>query len=229
MTIRLLLCLFLLIPFLGYAQAPDSTTVIKRLQFGPVGGSMEYEVSFTPGASVETFAGPSFGVGLRYFDNKIVGFQAELSYTKAGWRENINPAYSSTGEFTSLYERQTQYAELLILTQMSIGNGIIQPMLQAGPYLSFPIGESESIPAEYIAPDTASPLYYDLELPFRINYGAQVGVGLNLEFGPLTVQAEGRYLVGFSDLIRTGTTIASSSRRQGLGGHVGIFWALPGR
>jgi len=203
--------------------------VIKRLQFGLVGGSMEYEVSFTPGANVETYPGTSFGVGLRYFDNKIVGFQAELSYTNSGWRENIDAVYSSTGEFTSLYERQTQYVELLILTQMSIGNGIVQPMLQAGPYLSFPIGETESIPAEYIAPDTSPPFYYDLELPFRVNYGAQIGVGLNLELGSITVQAEGRFLVGFSDLIRTGTTIASSSRRQGLGGHVGVFWALPGR
>lgn len=190
---------------------------------------MEYEVDFTPNADVEAFAGTSFGVGLRYFDNKLVGFQAELSYTNAGWRENINSAYSSTGEFSSLYERQTQYAELLILTQLSLGNGFIQPMLQAGPYLSFPIGETESIPAEYVTPDTTSPLYYNLDLPFRVNYGAQVGVGLNIELGPLTVQAEGRYLVGFSDLIKTGTTVAASSRRQGLGWHLGAFWALPGR
>ena len=226
MTIRLLIFLALLAPITSFAQAPDSTTTINRLQFGLVGGGMDYEVDFTPGASIEPLAGTSFGVGLRYFDNKLVGFQAEFSYTNAGWRENINPDYSSTDEFSSLYERKTPYAELLILTQLSIGNGVVQPMLQAGPYLSFPIGETESIPAEYVAPETNVPLYYDLDLPFRVNYGAQVGVGLNIELGPLTIQAEGRYLVGFSDLIRTGTTIASSSRRQGLGWHLGAFWAL---
>lgn len=225
MILRLLPLLFL-VPVVGFAQANDSTAVIKRLQFGPVGGGMNYEVEFTPGASVEPFAGTSFGAGLRYFDNKLVGFQAELSYTNAGWRENIDAEYSSTGEFTSLYERQTQYAELLILTQLSIGNGFIQPMLQAGPYVSFPVGETTSIPSEYVAPDTTSPLYYDLDLPFRINYGTQIGAGLNVEIGPLTIQAEGRYLIGFSDLIKTGTTVAASSRRQGLGWHVGAFWAL---
>ncbi|MGK0451820.1 MAG: hypothetical protein ACJAXE_002491, partial [Neolewinella sp.] len=44
--------------------------------------------------------------------------------------------------------------------------------------------------------------------------------------GPITVQVEGRYLIGFSDLFKTGTTVASTSRRNGLGGQVGVFWAL---
>jgi len=65
-----------------------------------------------------------------------------------------------------------------------------------------------------------------LELPNRLNYGAIVGAGVNLELGRLTIQLEGRFLVGFSDLFKTGTTVAASSRRTGLGGQVGVFWEL---
>ena len=128
--------------------------------------------------------------------------------------------------FATDYERKINYAEVLILTQLSIGKGVIQPMIQAGPYLSFPIGDSESIPVGFDVPESTPPEYYGLEFPNRLNYGAIIGAGLNLELGSLTVQVEGRYLVGFSDLFKTGTTVAASSRRTGLGGQVGVFWAL---
>ncbi|MFK8165442.1 MAG: porin family protein [Lewinella sp.] len=216
------LCLFLTF-FLSLSlcgQPPDSIPVINRLQIGVGGGVMQHEVDFTPSANVEAIQGTSFGVGLRYFDNNLVGFQAELGISSAGWQENLDTLFSS------LYERKITYAEILILSQLSIGKGAFQPMIQGGPYLSFPLQDEESIPSEYVPPVTNTQLYYDFELPFRVNYGLQIGVGFNLELGPITIQADGRYLIGFSDLIKTGTTIASTSRRAGIGGHVGVFYAL---
>ncbi len=201
-------------------QQRDSVKAVNRLQIGVGGGFMQHEVDFTPAANVEALQGTSFGIGLRYFDNHLVGFQAELGISSAGWKENLDDSFSS------LYERSITYAELLILSQLSIGKGAFQPMLQGGPYLSFPLQDKESIPAEYVEPVTTLPQYYNFELPFRVNYGLQIGVGFNLEFGPITIQADGRYLIGFSDLIKTGATIASTSRRGGLGGHVGVFYAL---
>jgi hypothetical protein len=201
-------------------QQRDSVPAVNRLQIGVGGGFMQHEVDFTPAANVEALQGNSFGIGLRYFDNHLVGFQAELSITNAGWKENLDTS------FTTRYERKTTYAELLILSQLSIGKGAFQPMIQGGPYLSFPLQDKESIPTEYVAPVTTQPLYYEFELPFRVNYGVQIGAGFNLELGPLTIQADGRFLIGFSDLIKTGTTIASTSRRKGLGGHIGVFYDL---
>ncbi len=218
--IRLLPLLFFL-PFSCLAQtASDSTETYHRLQFGLAFGSMNHEVNFTPSATVEPFSGENYGVGLRYFDNKLVGFQAELSLSQAGWRENIDTSYAT------LYERRFSYAELLILTQLSLGNGTVQPLLQAGPYLSFPLSDAFDLPPGYVAPERTLPNYYEADFPFRINYGVQIGAGLNVELGPLTIQAEGRFLAGFSDLLKTGTTVASTSRRQGLGWHVGVFWAV---
>lgn len=210
----------LLLPALLAGQSPDSTAVIKRFQLGGGFGVMQHDVDFTPSTNTNMLTGQRYNLSLRYFDNKLVGFQAEVSLTNAGWRETIDPLFSSD------YERKISYAEVLILTQLSVGNGFLQPMLQAGPYLSVPISESESIPAEFEVPDSNPPEYYGLELPGRLNYGVIIGAGLNLELGPVTVQLEGRYLLGFSDLFKTGTTVASTSRRTGLGAQVGLFWAF---
>lgn len=221
MIIRLFTLLFLL-PLTAFSQeAKDSAVTVNRLQFGLVLGSMNHEVNFTPNASIEPLMGANYSISLRYFDNNLVGFQAELGISQAGFQEDIDPT------FTSLYERKTDYAELLILTQLSIGKGFIQPMLQAGPYVSFPLKDSFQLPEGFVDPETTVlPLYYEFESPFRVNYGVQIGLGLNIEIGPLTIQGDGRYLAGFSDLLKTGTTIASTSRRQGLGWHVGVFWAV---
>ncbi|MEM9260837.1 MAG: porin family protein, partial [Bacteroidota bacterium] len=181
------------LPWILAGQVTDTTEVIKRLQVGAGYGIMQHEVAFTPNAAVEALSGSSIGVHLRYFDNALVGFQAEVSYVTSGWKEEIDPSFSS------LYERQTNYVELQLMTQLSIGKGVIQPMLQAGPYLSIPLSEEEQLPPEYLAPeDPALPPYYGLELPFRLNYGLQAGAGLNVELGPLTIQVEGRYLTGFN-------------------------------
>jgi len=201
-------------------QTVDSVKTINRLQFGVHFGVMEHEVEFTPSRTVEALQGNSFGVALRHFDNKLVGFQAELSYVQAGWKENIDP------DFATLYERSVSYAELLILTQVSIGKGTIQPLLQAGPYVSFPLSDSEKIPEDYVDPGGTLPQTYGLDFPSRINYGARVGVGLNVELGPLTLQLDGRYLAGFSDLFKNGETVVATSRRGGLGGHVALFYTF---
>lgn len=210
-------------PVILVGQSLDSITVIKRFQLGGGFGMMQHDVSFTPSVNTDKLNGERYNLSLRYFDNKLVGFQAEVSLTNAGWRETIDTLFASD------YERKITFAEVLILTQLSIGNGVVQPMLQAGPYLSIPLSESESIPAEFEIPDSNPPAYYGQKFPSRLNYGAIIGLGLNLELGPITVQLEGRYLVGFSDLFKTGTTAVSTSRREGLGGQVGVFWALPKR
>lgn len=202
------------------AQVPDSSAAISRFQLGVVYGQMDHEMSFTPASDVEPLRGTEFGVALRYFDKKLVGFQAELSLVEAGWREVLDTS------FTSLYDRSIRYAELQILTQFSFGNGVIQPLLQAGPYLAIPLSEEENIPTEYDPGEPVLAPVYGFEFPFKLNYGLRIGAGLNVELGPVTLQLDARYLIGFNDLVRTGDTQVATSRRAGIGGHGGLFWAF---
>ncbi|THH36493.1 porin family protein [Neolewinella litorea] len=210
------LTVLLLLPHWVLAQA-DTVVDYRRLQLGVVAGQAYQEVDFTPNADVNTIVGRNFGVALRYFDRQLVGFQAELSYDQAGWREDLGAA--------GPYERQIDYAELLILTQFSVGRGIVQPLLQLGPYLSVPLAERESLPPTYDPTTQPVNAYYGRGLPFRINYGLQAGLGFNLEFGPVTLQIDGRYRQGFSNLIKPGESQASTSIRRGFGGHAGFFYA----
>ena len=80
---RLIFVLSLLISVTSI-QGQDSTQVINRLQFGIGAGQLSHQVDFTPAAAVETLNGITAGVNLRYFDNKLVGFQAELNFAEAG-------------------------------------------------------------------------------------------------------------------------------------------------
>lgn len=219
---RTILLFFLI--FVSWARPPvlcgqaDSTT-FKRLQFGLVGGQYNHDIDFTPNAAVVTLPDLRYGLALRYFDKQLVGFQAEVTYEGAGWQENIQ-------ELPERYERRTDYVDVQILTQFSVGRGLVQPMLQAGPFISFPIAEEEVIPAGYdpeLAPENA---YYGRELDWRVNYGLRAGVGLNFEIGRATLQIEGRYLQGFSDLIRPGVTQATTSRREAYGVQFGLFYAV---
>ncbi|MBC6994453.1 outer membrane beta-barrel protein [Neolewinella lacunae] len=211
-----------LLPFLlaGTAVAGQSadSTAVRRLDVGLSYAYWQHEVDFTPSAEVEALPGTTYGLALRYFDNRVVGFQAELNYVNAGWRETLDT------NFTSLYERRTEYLELLLLTQLRIGRGVVQPILQAGPYFSVPLAEEESIPAEYVPGDGVLPEYYGFAFPFRLNYGLQAALGVNVALGPLTLQLEGRYLTGFNDVVKTGTTTAVISRRRGFGGRVGVLY-----
>ncbi|NJC27958.1 porin family protein [Neolewinella antarctica] len=205
--------------------AQRDSSDVRRLEVGVGFGVLDHNVDFTPAVSDVAIRGNNYGLVLRYFDNRLVGFQAELSYVEAGWREDLeDPA---TGEnFATQYARSTEYVELMMLTQFSVGRGAVQPLLQAGPYLSVPVGESEDIPAGYVRPETTPEVIYGYEIPFRLNYGVQIGAGLNVRLGPVTVQAEGRYLIGFNDLVRTGETRAAISRRVGYGARVGVLYAL---
>jgi len=115
----------LLLPAFLTGQTVDSTTVIKRFQLGGGFGIMQHDVDFTPSANTSQLTGQRYNVSLRYFDNNLVGFQAEVGLTNAGWQETIDTL------FTTNYERKIQFAEVLILTQLSIGKGVVQPMLQA--------------------------------------------------------------------------------------------------
>ncbi len=210
------LLLFLALPQVLSAQT-DSLD-FRRLQLGVVAGYAVHEVDFTPTADVQTLPGQSLGVALRYFDKQLVGFQAELAYETAGWQERY-------GE-TTVYERRHDYIDLQLLTQFSVGRGAVQPMLQVGPYLSVPVADQESLPTDFDPEADPPNTYRGRELPFRLNYGLRAGLGLNIELGPVTVQLDGRYLQGFSNLLKPGQSQVATSIRRSYGGHVGLFYAL---
>ena len=211
---------FALLPFSnGIIAQQDSLTT---LAFGFGGGAFSSQVNLTNTLRAENdilmVNGVQLGGSLRYFNNKIVGFVGEVNYSQGGWAE-------SADSLTGNYSRQFDYLELQILTQFAFGRKAIRPILQAGPYVSFPIAQSDEVPSDFPIPDEEN--YYGVELPFRVNYGLSVGAGIYLALGPIGVQLEGRAIFGVSDLVKSGSLGVSTSRRQAFGGRVTVFYELP--
>ena len=105
---------------------------------------------------------------------------------------------------------------------MAIGRGGVQPVIQAGPYVSAPVGEAET-PEGLVATEGT---YYGQELPFRLNYGLAAGVGVYVRLDKVAVLLEGRITQGLSDLVRSGTLGVSTARRQSVGGGVTVLYRI---
>lgn len=174
------------------------------------------QITFDPARLVDYLPGSSLYLVVRHSDLPLVDFQGELGLEQSGWQEYIDT-------LGGWYSRQQTAITLQVFTQLSIGRSWLQPILQAGPYLSAPIGNTEQLPAGFTpGPESV----YGQPLPFRLNYGLIGGLGFELHFSRISLQASGRYRQGFSDIIRLDRELLSSSRRDGFGAQATLFYRL---
>ncbi|MEO0626696.1 MAG: porin family protein [Bacteroidota bacterium] len=199
-------------------SAQRATDFVPELEVGFGVGTWASEVEFTPEVMQEPLTGINLGLSLRYFDRKSVGFMAELNYDQGGWQEVQD---SVDGD----YRRSIDFLTTQLFTQLSFGRGLIRPVIQGGCYVSFPISDTEEIPVGFDLGND-DPSYYQQEYSGRITYGLVFGGGFYLNFGLVSVQLEGRYLAGFSDLFRPGSTQAETSRRRSAGFRVTGFYRI---
>lgn len=207
------LCIVLLAGCTALLAQRDS---LESLHLGLQVGYAYNQVSFDPVRTVDYLPGSAVYLVVRHSDLPLVDFQGELGWEQAGWQEFID----TVGGW---YSRQQTHITLQLLTQLSIGRSWLQPVLQAGPYLSAPIGNRETLPPGLEPAPTA---VYGQPLPFRFNYGLIGGIGFELHFGRISLQATGRYRQGFSDVIKLDRELLSSSRRDGFGATATLFYRL---
>ncbi len=203
---------FFLLSVLHAAAQRDS---LEQLEAGLHGAYHLNQVAFSPRAEQEFLPGWTVALVVRHFNQRTVGVQAELGLEQRGWREP-GPAGAEA------YERRLTFATLQLLTQVAVGRGRIRPVIQAGPYVSAPIMDSEN--PEGLPPSNDS--YYGQALPFRLNYGLAAGLGLYVRLDKMAFLLEGRATQGLSDLIKTGTLGVSTARRQSAGGAVTVFYRI---
>ncbi len=192
---------------------------LRTLEIGVLAGRWYNELDTSPGIEQASLEGDVYGIALRYFSNRFVGFQAEIVREGGGWQQTIDT-------FAVDYRRELDYLTFQILTQVAPTRGTFRPLIQAGPYVSIPIGEKEFLPPGYEAPPPETLTYFGRPIDFRINYGLVVGGGLYLSLGRIGIQAEGRYLFGLSDLIRPGESQAATSRRVAYGGRLVVWYGF---
>jgi len=201
-SVRILFLLLLLLPLASaHAQVGEYRNDIT---FGVTGGYVMNRVSFNPTVKKTWKEGESVGLTFRYTCEKyfsaICAIQAELNYANMGWKEDIEPEYS-----TDTYYRDMRYIQLPIFARLSWGreyNGLLFGFM-IGPQISYCFDETEhySSPWEGQKRPNNVTAQYGKAVENRFEYGLTGGLSLELS----TKRAgrfilEGKYYYGLSDI-----------------------------
>jgi hypothetical protein len=177
----------------------DSTGFQPQTYLGFQYGTNWNEVRFSPQINQDYLQGQRLAAILRHTSEKHLGIQLELAYDQRGWSESID-------SLSTNYTREISYIELAAFTHISIGAGAVRPLILLGSYLSYPLQEIESIPADW---DSSRALYYGQPLPERLQYGLAGGLGVELVLEKISFQIDGRYRSALGGIFATGDELVN--------------------
>ena len=154
-------------------------------------------VSFKPNVKATVFTGEKldYGLVLKYFDNKWIGFQGELNFTQSGY----NRPYRSTTD-TAQLRQVNNYIELPIFLQLHINLAGVYLHVNAGCYASYLLSSKQGV-------DTTGTMvlynyHFNILRDNRFDYGLIGGAGLSHEFRWGVIQVEARISYGYADLYK---------------------------
>jgi len=191
---------FLFIIFPAKAQVGEYRS---DLAVGVSGGYVMNRMDFSPSIKQDWKPGMTLGLTARYtcerYFTAICAVQAELNYANLGWKENIEPEYS-----TDTYSRDMHYVQLPVFARMAWGRERkgLQFFILAGPQLNFFLAQTEhySSPFNGLPRPNSVNMQYGKDVENRFEYGITGGAGLELSTAIGHFQLEGRYYFGLSDI-----------------------------
>lgn len=175
---------------------------VPHISIGAHGGAMISKVSFSPSIPQKWQMGPTFGVSLRYAEERLVGIRAELNFTQRGWSEDFEESPLS-------YIRSLQYISLPIMTHIYFGSSRCKCFFNLGPEFSFLLGQSTSSNFDYTNPTADKDWPIDkrmteqltTEVKNKFDYGICVGVGCEYYLKPRnSIYIEFRYYYGLGNI-----------------------------
>lgn len=170
-----------------------------NFSIGLSGGVNFGNVDFSPRIKQGYLVGPQAGFTARYISEKyfsmICGIQAEVNYSRRGWKEVIE---NDSGDS---YHRSMDYIEVPLLAHMAFGkeygNGA-RFILNLGPQIGFLVGEKETHAIPSIQKEQ-----YGKAAENSFDYGLIGGGGVEIRTGIGHFLLEGRYYFGLSDFFNT--------------------------
>lgn len=154
-------------------------------------------ISFKPDVKAVIFTGErlDYGLVLKYYDNKWIGFQGEFNVTQRGY----NRPYRSTSD-TSQLRRVNNYVELPIFLQLHINLAGVYLHVNAGCYAAYMISAKQGV-------DTSGSMIltnyqFNILRDNRFDYGLVGGAGIGHEFRWGVIQVEARFSYGYADLYK---------------------------
>lgn len=197
---------FYIISFIFVLVAPVRAQVGEYrsdLAVGVSGGYVMNRMDFSPSIKQDWKGGMTLGFTARYtcerYFTAICAVQAELNYANLGWKELIEPEYSS-----DTYSRDMHYLQIPVFARMAWGRERrgLQFFVMAGPQLNFFLSDREhySSPFAGLPRPNSVNMQYGKEVENRFEYGITGGAGMELSTAIGHFQLEGRYYFGLSDI-----------------------------
>lgn len=202
------------------------------LSVGPGAGVLMNTVSFTPKVKQSPKLGITTGITARYicerYFNMICGFQTELNYAQAGWKENVDP----TAE-TYTYQRTVHYLQMPLMAHLGFGRerGGAKGFLNIGPQLGYCIGETENRGGDWTNHDRKMSYnhatdQHDHPIQKKFEYGIVGGLGLEVSTKKgHRFLLEGRYFFGLSSIFNDSKKdVFSRSANSGISAKVSYLF-----
>jgi len=110
---------------------------------GPSRGATMSTVTLVPKLVDKLYSmGESVGISTRYISENHFGFQLDLNYFEAGWKEDL---YGTKKASDYSYARNLEFVEIPFLMHAYTGSKAFRMFLNIGPKLSYLLSESEKM------------------------------------------------------------------------------------
>ncbi len=187
------------------------------MSVGVNGGYVMSSVGFTPKVNQKMHGGMTAGVSFRYvcekYFNTICSVQAEVNYSKIGWKEDIldindapvmNPLTGAAEE----YSREMNYIQIPVFAHLAWGREEkgMQFFFQAGPQVGIYLSESTKATYDLAHPnldDRANTTVAQETMPVENKFDYGIAAGLGMEYSHKKAghfQIEGRYYYGLGNI-----------------------------
>lgn len=177
----------------------------SRIYVGGHAGVDLSRVTFTPGVNQNFLAGANAGINFRYIEEKHFGFIVEANWEQRGWKEDFE-------ELPYSYSRTVNYIQIPFLAHIYFGNRG-KFFINAGPSVSFVLGESTSANFDYNNVDEITDLdthisyQYSLPVHQKVDYGISGGIGGEFSINTRnSLYIDARFYYGLANILKSGRT-----------------------
>lgn len=168
---------------------------LSELYVGPSAGVTMSTITLVPKLVDKMFIdGKTAGISARYVSENHFGFQIELNYFEAGWKEDY---YGLKKSSDYSYLRKLNFIEVPFLMHAYTGTKISRVFINVGPKFSYLYSESEILRDQT---EESGMLQHgkSVETPFQ--YGIIGGAGIEFHLKRSVLGLEGRYCYMLSNL-----------------------------
>ncbi len=224
----LLRFLVLIVAFLSIS-ATAQERISRRISVGAHAGMSFSKVQFNPSVPQSMLGGIVVGARVRYVEEKHFGLVGELNLIQRGWKEKFEG-------YDFQYQHRFTYINLPVMTHIYFGSDRVKGFFNAGPEISFMIGDAVSANFDYANaftlegfPSTVhSTDQYTTPIKKRFEYGICAGAGLEVNVHHRhSVVLEGRFTYGLQDVFSNHNTDPfSGSSSIGIDVVIGYYFSL---